>query len=258
MSTDPPLHPDNEASFSDLWRLPGMRPLALSVGLSRWVLDGMLPITLVLTCLKTFGSPAIAGLVVLLGTLPGLALTPFAGALLDRRGREREVPLMVTGALVTALGSMLVLVAPGLPLIAVGMVVVGGRRRSLLGGAVRSAPAAHRATHVRPRLRAFLRRQRGWPAVGIRDSRLVEQRRRRNACPRFGDSRAVACHCRSAPYTSGCLALIAGRRTLQLVPQIRNPCRLSARPSSRRTKSRSARADIRMESGFSVAQRCRA
>ena len=87
MSSDPPLHPNNEASFGDLWRLPGMRSLALSVGLSRWVLDGMLPITLVLTCLRTFGSPAIAGLVVLLGTLPGLALTPFAGALLDRRGR---------------------------------------------------------------------------------------------------------------------------------------------------------------------------
>ena len=95
VTADPPSHGDNEASFGDLWRLPGMRPLAVSVGLSRWVLDGMLPITLVLTCLRNFGSPAIAGLLVLLGTLPGLALTPFAGALLDRRGRIAFIRLDV-------------------------------------------------------------------------------------------------------------------------------------------------------------------
>jgi MFS family permease len=64
-----------------------MRPLAASVALSRWVLDGMLPITLVLTSLRLFGSPTVAGIVVFLSVAPGLVLTPFAGALLDRRGR---------------------------------------------------------------------------------------------------------------------------------------------------------------------------
>lgn len=56
-----------------------MPPLAVSAGLSRWVLDSMLPVTAVLTCLRLFRSPAIVKLVVFLGTFPGLVVTPFAG-----------------------------------------------------------------------------------------------------------------------------------------------------------------------------------
>lgn len=74
-------------SYRELARIPGLLALGVSVFLSRWVLDGALPVSLVLTSLRLYGSPAIAGLVVFLATFPGLLLTPFAGALLDRRGR---------------------------------------------------------------------------------------------------------------------------------------------------------------------------
>ena len=115
---------EDSSSFAELWRIPGMPPLAVSVGLSRWVLDGMLPVTAVLTCLRLFGSPAIAGLVVFLGTFPGLVVTPFAGALLDRRGRIAFIRLdVVVATTVMALIAALIvagrLTAPVLACLAV-------------------------------------------------------------------------------------------------------------------------------------------
>jgi MFS family permease len=59
----------------------------------------MWEIVLVLFVLQRYQSPSLAGLTVLLAILPGLALSPVAGALLDRQGRLR---LMILDYAVTA------------------------------------------------------------------------------------------------------------------------------------------------------------
>src|SRR5260370_23179362 len=53
----------------------------------------MWEIVLVLFVLQRYQSPSLAGLTVLLAILPGLALSPVAGALLDRQGRVRLMSL---------------------------------------------------------------------------------------------------------------------------------------------------------------------
>jgi MFS family permease len=67
----------------------------------------MWEIVLVLFVLQRYQSPSLAGLTVLLSILPGLALSPVAGALLDRQGRVR---LMILDYGVTA-GLMATIVA---------------------------------------------------------------------------------------------------------------------------------------------------
>jgi len=59
----------------------------------------MWEIVLVLFVLQRYRSPSLAGLTVLLSIVPGLALSPVAGALLDRQGRLR---LMIFDYAVTA------------------------------------------------------------------------------------------------------------------------------------------------------------
>jgi MFS family permease len=129
-------------SYRELWRIPGMPALAVSVGLSRWVLDGMLPVTAVLTCLRLFGSPEIAGLVVFLGTIPGLVLTPFAGALLDRRGRIAFIRLdvFVATAVFAALAALIGTGRLTVPVIAVGAVVLSCTRPLAQAGARAQVP----------------------------------------------------------------------------------------------------------------------
>jgi len=51
----------------------------------------MLQLTMVLFALQHFRSPTVAGAVVFLSVMPGLALSPIAGALLDRHGRARLI-----------------------------------------------------------------------------------------------------------------------------------------------------------------------
>jgi predicted MFS family arabinose efflux permease len=65
----------------------------------------MWEIVLVLFVLQRYRSPSLAGLTVLLSILPGLALSPVAGALLDRQGRVRLMifDYTVTAALTAAL-----------------------------------------------------------------------------------------------------------------------------------------------------------
>lgn len=53
----------------------------------------MLSITLVLFVLSRYHSPQLAGLTAFLGVLPGILISPLAGALLDRRGRARLIVL---------------------------------------------------------------------------------------------------------------------------------------------------------------------
>lgn len=132
----------SQPSYGELWRIPGMRPLAVSVGLSRWVLDGMLPVTVVLTCLRLFGSPAVAGLVVFLGTAPGLLLTPFAGALLDRRGRIAFIRLDIFVAM-AVFAVLAALIAAGrltVPVIMIAAVVLSCTRPLAQAGARAQVP----------------------------------------------------------------------------------------------------------------------
>jgi MFS family permease len=95
-----------EPSYAALLRVPGFGRVVLGTLLAR--LGGqMWEIALVLFVLQRYQSPSLAGLTVLLSIVPGLALSPVAGALLDRQGRVR---LMILDYAVTA-GLMATIVA---------------------------------------------------------------------------------------------------------------------------------------------------
>ena len=87
------------ASYRGLFRVRGFGRVVVGTALAR--LGGqMWEIVLVLFVLSRYHSPALAGLTVLMAALPGLILSPVAGALLDRQGRVR---LMILDYAVTAL-----------------------------------------------------------------------------------------------------------------------------------------------------------
>jgi MFS family permease len=87
-----------EPSYAALLRVPGFARVVLGTLLAR--LGGqMWEIVLVLFVLQRYRSPSLAGLTVLLSIVPGLAMSPVAGALLDRQGRLR---LMIFDYAVTA------------------------------------------------------------------------------------------------------------------------------------------------------------
>ena len=93
-----------EPSYAALLRVPGFGRVVLGTLLAR--LGGqMWEIVLVLFVLQRYQSPSLAGLTVLLAIVPGLALSPIAGALLDRQGRLRLMILdyAVTAALMAAI-----------------------------------------------------------------------------------------------------------------------------------------------------------
>jgi len=95
-----------EPSYAALLRVPGFGRVVLGTLLAR--LGGaMWEIVLVLFVLQRYRSPSLAGFAVLLSIFPGLALSPVAGALLDRQGRVR---LMILDYAVTA-GLMATIVA---------------------------------------------------------------------------------------------------------------------------------------------------
>ena len=88
-----------EPSYAALLQVPGFARVALGTLLAR--LGGqMWEIVLVLFVLQRYRSPSLAGVTVLLAILPGLALSPVVGSLLDRQGRVR---LMVVDYALTAL-----------------------------------------------------------------------------------------------------------------------------------------------------------
>jgi len=93
-----PPPPSAAPSYAALLQIPGFARVVLGTLLAR--LGGqMWEIVLVLFVLQRYQSPSLAGLTVLLSILPGLALSPVAGALLDRQGRVR---LMILDYAVTA------------------------------------------------------------------------------------------------------------------------------------------------------------
>ncbi|HKB18508.1 MAG TPA: MFS transporter [Candidatus Dormibacteraeota bacterium] len=73
-------------------RVPGFAPLYTSLLVGR-VSGQMVNITLVLFVLARYHSPQLAGLTAFLASVPGLVVSPIAGALLDRYGRARLVML---------------------------------------------------------------------------------------------------------------------------------------------------------------------
>jgi MFS family permease len=97
----------NRTTYRDVFAIPTFPRLAISVMLARTASQMML-LTLVLLVLQRFHSPSLAGITVFLSIAPGVALSPIAGALLDRHGRVRLITLdylvgFVTLALIAGL-----------------------------------------------------------------------------------------------------------------------------------------------------------
>ena len=79
-----------DLSYRALFGVPSFARLAVAALLART--GGQLwQIALVLFVLQRFHSPALAGFATFLGLVPGLAVSPIAGALLDRHGRLRLI-----------------------------------------------------------------------------------------------------------------------------------------------------------------------
>ena len=81
-----------EPSYRALLAVPSIRRVLVSMQLAR-VAQSMVAVALVLFTLDRYGSPAFAGLVTFASIMPGLLISPLAGALLDRHGRIRLVIL---------------------------------------------------------------------------------------------------------------------------------------------------------------------
>jgi len=85
-------------TYPELFRIPTFPRLAISVMLARTA-NQMMQLALVLFVLLRYHSPALAGITVFLAIAPGIAMSPVAGALLDRHGRVRLIALdYVVGA----------------------------------------------------------------------------------------------------------------------------------------------------------------
>jgi MFS family permease len=95
---------ETRTTYPELFRIPTFPRLASSVVLARTA-NAMMQLALVLFVLQRFHSPTLAGLTVFLAIAPGIAVSPIAGALLDRHGRVRLIILDYT---VGALGLFLI------------------------------------------------------------------------------------------------------------------------------------------------------
>jgi MFS family permease len=81
-----------DRSYRALLRVPTMGRVLISMQVAR-IAQSMVAVALVLFALDRYDSPAFAGLVTFASILPGLLISPIAGALLDRHGRIRLVVL---------------------------------------------------------------------------------------------------------------------------------------------------------------------
>jgi MFS family permease len=77
-------------SYRALFAIPWLGRVVASMQLAR-IAGSMVGVALVLFALLEYDSPSLAGLVTLVSILPGLVISPLAGALLDRHGRVRLV-----------------------------------------------------------------------------------------------------------------------------------------------------------------------
>ncbi len=81
-----------DPSYRALLEVPQLGRVVASMGLAR-IGQSMVAVALVLFTLAVYDSPALAGIVTFVSVVPGLLLSPIAGALLDRHGRVRLVTL---------------------------------------------------------------------------------------------------------------------------------------------------------------------
>lgn len=93
---------DADRSYRALFTIPDLRKIVLSMQFAR-IAQAMTSIVLVLFTLEKFDSPALAGIVTAAAILPGLLISPLAGALLDRHGRVRLIRLDYLVAMTTML-----------------------------------------------------------------------------------------------------------------------------------------------------------
>ena len=84
--------PVPERSYRALLAVPAMGRILLGMVMSR-IAGTMVIVALVLFTLRTYDSPQLAGIVAASYGIPGVLLSPIAGALLDRHGRARLIVL---------------------------------------------------------------------------------------------------------------------------------------------------------------------
>ena len=111
-----------DRSYRAVFAIPDLGRVVFSMQLAR-IAQAMVSVALVLFSLAEFSSPAVAGVVTFAILLPGILLSPIAGALLDRHGRVRLIVIdyivaMTTMILVGGLAMAGVLTAPLLVVIA--------------------------------------------------------------------------------------------------------------------------------------------
>lgn len=91
-------------SYRGLLKIPGLFPLILAATLSR-LAARMFVLTLVLFVLARFSCPALAGWLTFAAIVPGLAVSPVAGVLLDRVGPTIavKIDMIASAAFITAI-----------------------------------------------------------------------------------------------------------------------------------------------------------
>src|SRR5437868_1322512 len=129
--------PAESTTYPELFRIRTFPRLASSVVLARTA-NALMQLALVLFVLQRFHSPTLAGVTVFLAIAPGIAVSPIAGALLDRHGRVR---LIIVDYAVGALSLFLIagLDAAGPLTRAVSTSVLADARDGLLYVVVRNA-----------------------------------------------------------------------------------------------------------------------
>ena len=111
-----------DRSYRAVFAIPDLGRVVFSMQLAR-IAQAMVSVALVLFSLAEYSSPAVAGVVTFAILLPGILLSPIAGALLDRHGRVRLIVIdyivaMTTMILVGGLAMAGVLTVPLLVIIA--------------------------------------------------------------------------------------------------------------------------------------------
>jgi MFS family permease len=84
--------PPPDRSYRALLAVPSLTRILVSMAVAR-IAGAMVSIAIVLFTLSTYHSPELAGAVLFSTIMPGLLVSPIAGALLDRHGRTRLVML---------------------------------------------------------------------------------------------------------------------------------------------------------------------
>ena len=89
-----------EPSYRALLAVPALGRALLGMQVVR-VAQSMVAVAVVLFALTRYGSPALAGIVTFVSLVPGILVSPIAGALLDRHGRVRLIVADLVVALVS-------------------------------------------------------------------------------------------------------------------------------------------------------------